>query len=219
MSLLNHLTTYFYSTDELCQTLKVSSDTLFEWQTHSIFPKPSYSIQNNIKCSSYLGLYECEEFTDYYPRGSVQWGQDILKHKIQTSSQAYELFYQQYLQALSKCQQQSLHCLDPRFSDDLEEQIQGSWQQYLCSKYGAISQNGLIEEIVHIELGRAIVDELTEERTAPSIDISVRPRLLLALKLLNKAISHQVKHEQNQSLRERYIDALILKYDLSMKSY
>lgn len=217
MSLLSHLNTYFYSVDELCQTLKISEDTLFEWQQKGLFPKPSYSIQNNIKCSSYLGLYECEEFTDFYPRGCVQWGQDLAKHTVQSSSQAYELYYQQYLQTLSKCQQQGLACHDPRFSDDLDEQIQSSWQQYLCSKYGAISQNGLIEEIVYIELGRAIVDELTDERSASSIDVAIRPQLLKAIKLLNRAISHQAKHEQNLSLRERYINALVIKYDLSVK--
>ncbi|KAF7764551.1 hypothetical protein PCIT_b0585 [Pseudoalteromonas citrea] len=217
MSLLKHLNTYFYRAEELCQTLKISEEMLYEWQQGGLFPKPSYSIQNNITCSSYLGIYECEEFTDYYPRGSVQWGQDLLKYKANTSSQAYELFYQQYLQTLGKCHQQALACQDPRFSDDLEEQIQTSWQQYLCSKYGTISQNGLIEEIVYIELGRAIVDELTEERTASSLDVTIRPLLLKALKLLNRAISHQAKHEQNQSLRERYIDALVIKYDLSVK--
>jgi hypothetical protein len=217
MSLLNHLKTYFYCTEELCQTLKISEETLFEWQEKRIFPKPSYSVQNAIKCSSYLGLYECEEFADYYPRGSVQWGQDLFKYKIQSSSQAYELFYQKYVQTLERCQQQALYCKDSRFYDDLEEQIQNSWQQYLCSKYGTISQNGLIEEIVYIELGRAIIDELTEDRTVSTIDKTVRPSLLKALKLLNRAISHQAKHEQNQSLRERYIDELIIKYDLSIK--
>ncbi|TMO69707.1 DUF6058 family natural product biosynthesis protein [Pseudoalteromonas aurantia] len=217
MSLLSHLDTYFYRAEELCQALKISEETLLKWQESRIFPKPSYSIQNTIKCSSYLGLYECEEFTDYYPRGGVQWGQDLIKYKVQSSSQAYELFYQQYTQTLERCQQQALYCQDARFSDDLEDQIQTSWQQYLCSKYGTISQNGLIEEIVYIELGRAIVDELTEERTASSINITVRPQLLKALKLLNRAISHQAKHEQNQSLRERYIDALVIKFDLSVK--
>ncbi|BBN83386.1 hypothetical protein PA25_33710 [Pseudoalteromonas sp. A25] len=217
MSLLNHLNTHFYHTEELCQALKIDTEQLFEWQQQGLFPKPSYSIQNQIKCSSFLGLYECEEFTDYYPRGCAQWGLDLIKHKASSSSHAYELFYQQYIYSLSKCQQQGFICQSERFSDDLSEQIQNAWQQFLCSKYGAISQNGLIEELVQIELGRAIVDEITEERTASSISPALRPQLLQAIKLLNRAFSHPAKHERNLSLRERYIDELILKYDLSIK--
>ncbi|WP_105169629.1 DUF6058 family natural product biosynthesis protein [Pseudoalteromonas sp. T1lg23B] len=217
MSLLNHLNTHFYRTEELCHALKIDTDQLAQWQDCGLFPKPSYSIQNQIKCSSFLGLYECEEFTDYYPRGCAQWGVDLSKHKVSNAAQAYELFFQQYTQSLNRCQQQGFHCQDERFSDDLCEQIQSAWQQYLCSKYGVISQNGLVEELVHIELGRAIVDEITEERTAPSINPQDRPALLQALKLLNRAFSHPVKHERNHSLRERYIDALVCKYDLSIK--
>ncbi|OHU85376.1 MULTISPECIES: DUF6058 family natural product biosynthesis protein [Pseudoalteromonas] len=217
MSLLNHLNTHFYRTEELCQALKVDTEQLTHWQESGLFPKPSYSIQNQIKCSSFLGLYECEEFTDYYPRGCVQWGLDLIKHKVSNAAQAYELFFQHYTQSLKKCQQQGLHCQDERFSDDLCEQIQNAWQQYLCSKYGVISQNGLVEELVHIELGRAIVDEITEERSTASINAQHRPALLHALKLLNRAFSHPAKHERNHSLRERYIDALVCKYDLSIK--
>ncbi|WP_261594950.1 DUF6058 family natural product biosynthesis protein [Pseudoalteromonas holothuriae] len=217
MSLLNHLNTHFYRTEELCHGLKISAEQLYDWQQTGLFPKPSYSIQNQIKCSSFLGLYECEEFTDYYPRGCTQWGLDLIKHKISSSAQAYELFYQHYTQSLSKCQQQGFECHDECFSDDLCEQIQTAWQQYLCSKYGVLSQNGLIEELVHIELGRVIVDEITEGRSSPSVSIEQRPRLLQAIKLLNRAFSHPAKHEHNHSLRERYIDALISKYDLSIK--
>ncbi|NOU50164.1 hypothetical protein HG263_06365 [Pseudoalteromonas sp. JBTF-M23] len=217
MSLLNYLNTYFYHTDELCHALKIDAEQLFDWQQQGLFPKPSYSIQNQIKCSSFLGIYECEEFTDYYPRGSAQWGLDLIKHKVTNPAHAYELFYQQYMQSLSKCQQQGFSCQDDRFNDDLCEQVQNAWQQFLCSKYGTISQNGLVEELVQIELGRAIVDEITDERTASSINQELRPTLLQAIKLLNRAFSHPAKHERNLSLRERYIDALILKYDLSIK--
>ncbi|MFM9587716.1 DUF6058 family natural product biosynthesis protein [Streptomyces caniscabiei] len=37
------------------------------------------------------------------------------------------------------------------------------------------------------------------------------------MKLLNRALSHGAEHEKQQTLRSRYIDALVLKYDLSVK--
>ncbi|WP_125718231.1 DUF6058 family natural product biosynthesis protein [Pseudoalteromonas rubra] len=217
MRLTHHLSTHFFSADELCSALGVAPDQLMHWQEMCIFPNASYSLENQIKCSSYLGLYECVEHTDYYPRGAELWGQLLLKHQVEQSSHAYELFQQKYVQVLSKCAQQGLVSQDSRFNEDLPEHIQQSWQQFLCSKYGVISQNGLIEEIVYIDLGRALVDTLTEDRTASYIPAQHRAELLSALKLLNRALSHHMEHEKPMSMRYKYIESLITKYDLSIR--
>ncbi|MFC3033838.1 DUF6058 family natural product biosynthesis protein [Pseudoalteromonas fenneropenaei] len=217
MSLTHYLTTHFYTTTELCAALRIDASQLEQWQEAKLFPKPSYCLQNHIKCSSYLGFYECEEWQDYYPRGAANWGQTLLKQKVMQASSAFELFAQSYLATLSKVVQQGVECQDPRFSDELDDHLQQVWQQYLCSKYGVISQNGLVEEVVYIDLGRAIVDEVTEERAKVSLSVEERSLLLKGIKLLNRGLSHHAAHEKHDSLRYHYVDAILQKYDLTIR--
>ncbi|MBH0057552.1 hypothetical protein I6F65_11315 [Pseudoalteromonas sp. SWXJZ94C] len=217
MRLSHYLTTHFYHTDELCQALNIDADTLQHWQDQSIFPKPSYCIKNQMSCSSYSGLYECEEYDDYYPRGCVNWGQGLIKQKIDSSSHAFNYFAQQYTASLTKLAQQGFEFNEELFGCEIEEHLQQVWQQFLCSKYGVLTQNGLIDEIVAVDIGRLVVDDITELRTKASLEQDERTQLHPAMKLLNRALSHGADHEKQQTLRTRYIDALILKYDLSIK--
>ena len=103
------------------------------------------------------------------------------------------------------------------FGCELEEHLQQVWQQFLCSKYGVLTQNGLIDEMVAVDIGRLIVDDITELRTKTNLTQDERIKLHPALKLLNRALSHGADHEKQHTLRTRYIDALVLKYDLSVK--
>ena len=217
MRLSHYLTTHFYHTDELCQALNIDADTLQHWQDQSIFPKPSYCTKNQMSCSSYSGLYECEEYDDYYPRGCVNWGQGLIKQKIDSSSHAFNYFAQQYTASLTKLAQQGFEFNEELFGCEIEEHLQQVWQQFLCSKYGVLTQNGLIDEIVAVDIGRLVVDDITELRTKASLEQDERTQLHPAMKLLNRALSHGANHEKQQTLRTRYIDALILKYDLSIK--
>jgi hypothetical protein len=217
MRLSDYLSTHFYHTGELCQALNIDNETLENWQAQSIFPKPSYCIKNQMSCSSYSGLYECEEYDDYYPRGCVNWGQGVIKQKVESSNQAFNLFAQHYTQCLAKLAQQGFIFNEELFGCEIEEHLQQVWQQFLCSKYGVLTQNGLIDEIVAVDIGRLLVDDITELRSKASLDKDERTRIHPAMKLLNKALSHGADHEKQLTLRSRYIDALILKYDLSIK--
>jgi len=128
MRLSHYLTTHFYHTDELCQALNIDADTLQHWQDQSIFPKPSYCIKNQMSCSSYSGLYECEEYDDYYPRGCVNWGQGLIKQKIDSSSHAFNYFAQQYTASLTKLAQQGFEFNEELFGCEIEEHLQQVWQ-------------------------------------------------------------------------------------------
>ena len=217
MRLSRFLATHFYHSEELCQALAIDEETLLHWQDSGLFPKPSYCIKNQLSCSSFSGLYECEEYDDYYPRGCVNWGQGLAKQKISSSSHAFDYFAQQYMTALGKLAQQGFEFSDELFGCEIEEHLQQVWQQFLCSKYGSLTQNGLIDEIVAVDIGRLIVDDITELRTKPGLDPQERTKLHPAMKLLNRALSHGAEHEKQHTLRSRYIDALVLKYDLSVK--
>lgn len=217
MQLSKFLATYFYTTEELCQTLSIDEDTLGAWQQSSLFPKPSYCLQSQLECSSYSGIYQCEEYQDYYPRGAASWGQLIIKHDINSSCQAFNYFAQHYSAQLSKLTEQGFAIDEELFGAEIDEHLQQVWQQFLCSKYGVLTQNGLVEEAVQLDVAKLLIDDITELRTKTGLSADERQALHKALKLMNRALSHGTSNEGKNTLRYRYIDSVVAKYDLSVK--
>ncbi|MEZ7186624.1 DUF6058 family natural product biosynthesis protein [uncultured Pseudoalteromonas sp.] len=217
MQLSKFLATYFYTTEELCHTLSIDEETLSAWQQSSLFPKPSYCLQSQLECSSYSGIYQCEEYQDYYPRGAASWGQLIIKHDITSSCQAFNYFAQQYSNQLSKLAEQGFAINEELFGSEIDEHLQQVWQQFLCSKYGVLTQNGLVEEAVQLDVAKLLIDDITEMRTKTGLNMDERQSLHKALKLMNRALSHGTGNEGKNTLRHRYIDDVVAKYDLSVK--
>ena len=217
MQLSKFLATYFYTTEELCHTLSIDEETLSAWQQSSLFPKPSYCLQSQLECSSYSGIYQCEEYQDYYPRGAASWGQLIIKHDITSSCQAFNYFAQQYSNQLSKLAEQGFAINEELFGSEIDEHLQQVWQQFLCSKYGVLTQNGLVEEAVQLDVAKLLIDDITEMRTKTGLNMDERQSLHKALKLMNRALSHGTGNEGKNTLRHRYIDDVVAKYDLSIK--
>ncbi|MAH27311.1 DUF6058 family natural product biosynthesis protein [Pseudoalteromonas sp. ACER1] len=217
MQLSKFLATYFYTTEELCHTLSIDEETLSAWQQSSLFPKPSYCLQSQLECSSYSGIYQCEEYQDYYPRGAASWGQLIIKHDITSSCQAFNYFAQQYSNQLSKLAEQGFAINEELFGSEIDEHLQQVWQQFLCSKYGVLTQNGLVEEAVQLDVAKLLIDDITEMRTKTGLNMDERQSLHKALKLINRALSHGTGNEGKNTLRHRYIDDVVAKYDLSVK--
>lgn len=217
MQLSKFLATYFYTTEELCHTLSIDEETLSAWQQSSLFPKPSYCLQSQLECSSYSGIYQCEEYQDYYPRGAASWGQLIIKHDITSSCQAFNYFAQQYSNQLSKLAEQGFAINEELFGSEIDEHLQQVWQQFLCSKYGVLTQNGLVEEAVQLDVAKLLIDDITEMRTKTGLNMDERQSLHKALKLINRALSHGTGNEGKNTLRHRYIDDVVAKYDLSLK--
>ncbi|WP_063707694.1 DUF6058 family natural product biosynthesis protein [Pseudoalteromonas gelatinilytica] len=217
MQLSKFLATYFYTTEELCHTLSIDEETLSAWQQSSLFPKPSYCLQSQLECSSYSGIYQCEEYQDYYPRGAASWGQLIIKHDISSSCQAFNYFAQQYSNQLSKLAEQGFAIDEELFGSEIDEHLQQVWQQFLYSKYGVLTQNGLVEEAVQLDVAKLLIDDITELRTKTGLSVEERQSLHKALKLMNRALSHGTGNEGKNTLRHRYIDDVVAKYDLSVK--
>ena len=217
MQLSKFLATYFYTTEELCHTLSIDEETLSAWQQSSLFPKPSYCLQSQLECSSYSGIYQCEEYQDYYPRGAACWGQLIIKHDISSSCQAFNYFAQQYSNQLSKLAEQGFAIDEELFGSEIDEHLQQVWQQFLYSKYSVLTQNGLVEEAVQLDVAKLLIDDITELRTKTGLSVEERQSLHKALKLMNRALSHGTGNEGKNTLRHRYIDDVVAKYDLSVK--
>jgi hypothetical protein len=217
MSLLNHFNESFYQAIELCRSLRIDEETLFNWQEASLFPASSFVLTNKLQVNSYLGITEHNEDIEYFPRGYVNWGQLLLKHKVESSSQAFMYFGDQYQQALSKFAQGLPEAVLMSFTEDLEESIQTSWQYFLVGKYGAICMTGKIEEIVAVDFFKHVISFLTEDFTLDILSDENRKVLHQALKQLNCAVALDNELLPKQLVRQRYIEKLIKQYDLSVK--
>ena len=217
MSLLNHFNENFYQTIEICQSARVNEDILFEWQESGLFPASSFVIENKLQVNSYLGITEHTEQIEYYPRGYLPWAQILIKHNIESSSQAFMYFGNLYQQALNQLVHGLPEILIASFTEDLEESIQSSWQYFLVGKYGAISSTGKIEEIVAIDLFKYVISFLTEDFSLDILDEETRKILHVALRQLNNAVALDNPLLPKQLIRQRYIERLIKQYDLSVR--
>lgn len=214
MTLFEYLSNHYYDQTQLLQSCQVDEETLLQWQEKGLFPKPAYRLNSEIECSSYYGLHKCTEYWDYFARGYDKWAKLLLSQTEISASKAYEIFYHKYCNHLSLLAQQGLYSQDECFNDDLHEHVQNQWQHFLNGKFGLITQNGLIEEIVEVELAINIISTVTELNTKKELDDEERQIVRLAIKKLSKSLSHFAPHERKQSYRTRFIDNTIKLYNL-----
>lgn len=217
MSLLNHFNENFYQTTELCHSARTNEDILFEWQESGLFPASSFVVENKLKVNSYLGITEHTEQIEYYPRGYLSWAQTLIKHNLDSSTQAFMYFGNLYQQALAQLIPSLPETLAVSFIEDLEEFIQTSWQYFLVGKYGAICFTGKIEEIVAIDLYKYVISFLTEDFSLDILDEETRKILHVALRQLNNSVALDNPLLPKQLIRQRYIERLIKQYDLSVR--
>lgn len=217
MSLLNHFNENFYQTLELCQSTRINEDILFKWQETGLFPASSFVIENKLQVNSYLGITEHTELIEYYPRGYLAWAQILIKHSVESSTQAYMYFGNMYQQILTQLVHGIPEVLVASFTEDLEESIQSSWQYFLVGKYGAICSTAKIEEIVAVDLFKYVISFLTEDFSLDILDEETRKVLHIALRELNNSVALDNPLLPKQLIRDRYIERLIKQYDLSVK--
>ncbi len=216
MSLFEYLTTHYYGQKQLLEACHINEDCLIEMQQSGLFPKPSYRLANNIECSSYYGLHQCQEYWDYYPRGYLKWAKIVSSNNKLSTIQAYEIFFTSYCTHLSYLQNAGLCSKSEIFSDDIHEHIQGQWQHFLNGKFGLTTQNGTIEEIVEIEVSMDIILDITQCHSKENLSDAERKTVRNALKYLNRSLSQFAPHERPQSYRTKLIDNTIKQYDLSV---
>lgn len=216
MSLLNYFNDHFYRSDELCRALKISLEELQEWQDRKIFPNASFQLENKIQCSSFLGISDHKEVVEYYPRGFANWGNLILKFKIQSSSHAFECFAQVYMESLQQHTAYLSYAGETEFNERLEEIVKYSWQQFLSSKYGAVSDTGEVTEIAAIDYCKSVIDAITDDMSITELDEEQKMILHKTMKLLNKSLSQDNELFKYKSIREEYVHRLIKQYDLSV---
>jgi hypothetical protein len=151
MLLSEYFDDYFYSLKQLSQHANITEEMLLDWQEQCLLPNAAYHIKNHLQSSSFFGLCDFIEEKEYYPRGYTKWIELLKRMDNPSSAQAYTLFYQNYAKAVTDLAQAGLQ-IPSDFFDELEERIQNQWQLFLAGKYGVITANGFIHEIVAIEL-------------------------------------------------------------------
>ncbi|WP_105254598.1 DUF6058 family natural product biosynthesis protein [Pseudoalteromonas sp. T1lg75] len=216
MHLLDYLEQFFYREDQLCQHLGIDREQLEHWQHLCIFPHASYSLENSIQCHSVQGIYDCQVFWQYYPIAMQDWGRQISKANIDSASVAFNLFAQRAMQALNYLQSEGLYLVDD-YLDDIGERLTHLWQQFLSGQFGTQTRQGQIEEIIQMDALRYSIDTLTEGMTITTLSAEQRQQLHPLMKQFSKAVIEPPGHEYQHSLRAKYLDALVLKYDLSLK--
>ena len=214
MSLFEYLSNYYFDQAALLQNCQIDEDTLSNWQDKGLFPKPAYRLKSQIECSSYYGLHQCTEYWDYYPRGYVKWAKLLNSKPELTSSQAFELFFTQYGQHLNALAQQGLICSNESFNDEFAEHVQSQWQHFLNGKFGLLTQNGFVEEIVETEVAISLISDITQLHSKPELNSDEKQVIRTAVKKLSKSLSHFAPHERDTSYRKRFIDDTIKLYNL-----
>ena len=216
MSLLNYFNENFYQRNELCQLLRIDDETLSAWQDNGLFPANSFALTNKLEVNSFLGINKHIEELEFYARGYINWGQVLIKHKVENATHAFTHFTHQFEQTLAKVVPELCEELLQCFTEDIEQTIQSNWQYFLMGKYGAVSMNGKIEEIVSIEVFKYAISFYTEDFSVECLEESKRKIVHKALKQLNSSVAHDFELLPKQLLRERYIERVIKHYDLSI---
>lgn len=199
MTLSHYLSDYFYTKAQLCQYTQISEQALDDMIENGLMPNAAYSITNHLECCSYYGIEQVTEQLDYYPRGYDKWLKMIMPHLPISPAQAFNHFQTEFCQHLNQLQLLGLS-LDMDFLDDLTERLPDHWAGFLSGKYGVMTANGLIREIVELECACYVVNTTSEIENNHD-----EQQLRLCEKLLNRSLSMGCEHEQNHSLRKKML--------------
>jgi hypothetical protein len=175
MVISEYFENYFYSLKQLASHTFVKEQQLCDWIELCILPNAAYHLKNQVQSSSFFGITDFSEEKEYFARGYTKWIELIKPYSELSSAQAYSIFYQQYAKCVNDLSLKGLEFSSDYF-EDLEDRIQDHWQLFLSGKYGVITANGFIHEIVALESVDYLAKntELTEEQMAKCVRLLER---------------------------------------------
>lgn len=150
MIISEYFENYFYSLKQLASHTFVKEQQLSDWIDLCILPNAAYHLKNQVQSSSFFGITDFNEEKEYFARGYTKWIELIKPYSDLSSAQAYSVFYQQYAKCVNDLSLKGLE-FNSDYFENLEERIQDHWQLFLAGKYGVITANGFIHEIVALE--------------------------------------------------------------------
>jgi len=215
MELISYLNDNFYSKQQLLALTKTDDADFKRFQEQKIMPKCSYQLALTINCDSFLGAHKNHEVIEYYAKGYVSW-LELVKSK-QKFPEIYQHFEQSYLENLTELKKKGFSSLNNKVTDKVKSHIKEEWQHFLNGTYGLCTRSGLPHDIAAKELAIIIINELCDARVNndESLTKENRAKLKDAVNLLDKASAEFAPHERLNSSRERLINAVREKYNLS----
>jgi len=215
MELISYLNDNFYSKQQLLALTKTDDADFKRFQEQKIMPKCSYQLALTINCDSFLGAHKNHEVIEYYAKGYVSW-LELVKSK-QKFPEIYQHFEQSYLEYLTELKKKGFSSLNNKVTDKVKSHIKEEWQHFLNGTYGLCTRSGLPHDIAAKELAIIIINELCDARVNndESLTKENRAKLKDAVNLLDKASAEFAPHERLNSCRERLINAVREKYNLS----
>ncbi|MCO1335489.1 DUF6058 family natural product biosynthesis protein [Microbulbifer sp. OS29] len=201
MELVNYLNKHFLTREQLIQATQISEQQLQGYQSEGVMPKPSYQLNIQLNCNSFLGPHNQKQDTEYYAKGYCSW---IGAIKVTANLEAiYRHFYDRYTAKLTQLHNLGYESNNPKLSSGIDEHIGEEWGYFIQGTYGLCTRSGLPEDIAAKELATMEINKLLEYDNLSQQQIQ---QLNYFVDLLDAHSSLFAPHERIKSSRHRLID-------------
>lgn len=218
MELINYLSRYFLTKQELLVAAKITEQELSHYQKLKVMPKCSYKLQLNVASTSFFGLHNEEQAIEYYAKGYIAWL--AIVQSLNDAKNIYSLFETRYKATIEHLRLQGHYSASDKINTSLDLHIKEEWQHFLDGIYGLCTKSGLPEDIAAKEFSILEINELTANPELTELTELVElteqqlSQLTSAVNLLDSASALFAPHERLKSSRHRLVDEVRRKYVL-----
>ncbi len=212
MELINYLSRYFLTKQELLVAAKITEQELSHYQKLEVMPKCSYKLQLNVASTSFFGLHNKEQEVEYYAKGYISWL--AIVQSLNDAQSIYSLFETRYKTAIEQLRLQGHDSKNDKINASLDLHIKEEWQHFLDGIYGLCTKSGLPEDIAAKEFSILEINELTAKTESAELTEQQLSQLTRAVNLLDSASAFFAPHERLNSSRHRLVDEVRRKYVL-----
>lgn len=207
----DYLNEFYVNEENLAEKGGVTCEILRGWQDEKIFPKPSYVTESETTISSFFGTHRYKKITKWYPEQLDKWilfikSHDISKALIETD------FKNRYMNTVIELQ--SIGIYDAIYDDigSREMILNEVWGHFLDGIYGVCTRNCTPEQIATKDVATCFINVLTDRQKKIRVAERDKPKLTIALNLLDSVTSFFAPHERHQCSRNQCIDTVRKKY-------
>jgi len=219
MELINYLSSYFLTKQELLAATKITEQELSHYQKLEVMPKCSYKLQLSVASTSFFGLHSEEQEIEYYAKGYISW--IAIVQSLKDVQSIYSLFETRYKVAIEQLRIQGHYSKSDKINESFDLHIKDEWKHFLDGIYGLCTKSGLPEDIAAKEFSILEINELTATSQATSqvtelaeLTEQQLSQLTRAVNLLDAASALFAPHERLNSSRHRLVDEVRRKYVL-----
>jgi len=219
MELINYLSRYFLTKQELLAATKITEQELSHYQQLKVMPKCSYKLQLNVASTSFFGLHNEEQEVEYYAKGYISWL--AIVQSLNDVQSIYALFETRYKATIEELRIQGHYSTNDKINASLDLHIKEEWQHFLDGIYGLCTKSGLPEDIAAKEFSILEINELTatSQATLQATELAELTeqqlsQLTRAVNLLDSASALFAPHERLKSSRHHLVDEVRRTYVL-----